>query len=85
MKFPMGLDKGFLACFNEYVTQLSHSHLGPGGFFNAIGQGLATLLGRGKKSRQSPLAAERKRYEREVREQLVQLKEKGISIPVFTL
>jgi hypothetical protein len=59
--------------------------LGSGSFFEAIGQGLATLLGKREVKRQSPLAAERIRFENEVREQFVKLKEKGISIPVFTL
>lgn len=35
--------------------------------------------------RLSPLAQERIRFEQEVREQFVKLKEKGISIPIFTL
>jgi hypothetical protein len=59
--------------------------LGSRSLFQAIGQGLASLLGRGKKERQSPLEAERIRFEKEVHEQFVKLKEKGLSIPVFTL
>ena len=51
----------------------------------AFRNGLAALLGRGKVVRQSPMAAERIRFEREVHEQFVKLKEKGLSIPVFTL
>lgn len=35
--------------------------------------------------RLSPLAQERIAFEQEVREQFVKLKEKGISIPIFTL
>jgi len=58
---------------------------GSGGFLEVFSRGLASLLGRGRVVRQSPLAAERKRFESEVREQFVKLKEKGISIPVFTL
>ncbi len=85
MKFPMGLDKDFFTCFNEYVTRLPQDHLGSGGFLGAFRQGLASLLGRGKKERLSPLAQERMRFEEEVHEQFVKLKEKGISIPIFTL
>jgi len=37
------------------------------------------------KSRVSPLVRERQRFEEEVRKQFMELKKKGISIPVFTL
>jgi hypothetical protein len=33
----------------------------------------------------SPKALEQQRFEREMRDQLLQLKKKGLSIPVFTL
>lgn len=46
---------------------------------------LKSFLGIGKKARTSPLAAERERFEKDVREQFLKLKEKGISIPIFTL
>jgi hypothetical protein len=59
--------------------------LGSGSLIQAIGQGLATLLGKREVKRQSPLTAERQRFESEVHEQFVKLKEKGLSIPVFTL
>jgi len=59
--------------------------MGSQGLFGALRYGLATLLGRGRVSRVSPLAKERIRFEEEVHEQFVKLKEKGISIPVFTL
>ncbi len=39
----------------------------------------------GKRSRVSPLTEERVRFEKDVHEQFVKLKEKGLSIPVFTL
>jgi hypothetical protein len=38
-----------------------------------------------KDKRQSPIALERKRFEAEVKEQFQKLKDKGLSIPVFTL
>jgi hypothetical protein len=51
----------------------------------AVWNGFASLLGRGKEKRLSPLAQERMRFEKEVHEQFLKLKEKGLSIPVFTL
>jgi hypothetical protein len=39
----------------------------------------------GKKERISPKILERQRFEDDVREQFLQLKKKGLSIPVFTL
>jgi hypothetical protein len=50
-----------------------------------VWNGFASLLGRGKEKRLSPLAQERMRFEKEVHEQFLKLKEKGLSIPVFTL
>jgi len=47
-------------------------------------KGFAMFLGR-KGKRLSPLAEERMRFEKEAQEQFVKLKEKGLSIPVFTL
>lgn len=82
----MGLDRGFLTCLNRKVGKLPQNRLG-----NVIRQltetfkGFAALLGRGKTKRLSPLAQERIRFEKEVHEQFVKLKEKGLSIPVFTL
>ena len=70
----MGLDKRFSKCLNGYMnTRLLMQRLG-----------LGTLLGM-KMERKSPLARERERFEAEVKEQFQKLKEKGISIPVFTL
>lgn len=38
-----------------------------------------------KVERKSPVAKDRERFEAEVREQFQKLKDKGLSIPVFTL
>ena len=47
---------------------------------------LLQRLGLGKKmERKSPIARERERFEAEVKEQFQKLKEKGLSIPIFTL
>lgn len=81
----MGLDNEIFTCLNEYMIYQPQVQKGSGSFLEALSRGLASLLGRGRVVRQSPLAAERKRFESEVREQFVKLKEKGISIPVFTL
>ncbi|OGG13614.1 hypothetical protein A2875_00415 [Candidatus Gottesmanbacteria bacterium RIFCSPHIGHO2_01_FULL_46_14] len=35
--------------------------------------------------RKSPVVTERERFERDVKDQFLKLKEKGLSIPVFTL
>lgn len=43
------------------------------------------LLRGEKKERISPLTKERVRFEQEVRGQFLKLKEKGLSIPIFTL
>ena len=74
MKFPMGLDKKLLTCLNDHVNVKTMLH--------ALGLGKLT---RDKGSRVSPIVRERERFEEEVREQFKKLKEKGISIPVFTL
>jgi len=51
-----------------------------------LGLGLRVLLGkRREKTRPSPATQERERFIIEAREQLLKLKEKGLSIPVFTL
>lgn len=51
------------------------------------GNSIAGLRGTvgAEKSRLSPMAAERMRFEKDVKEQFIQLKKKGLSIPVFTL
>lgn len=46
---------------------------------------LSSLFGQGRKARKSPLTQERERFEMDVKDQLLKLKEKGISIPIFTL
>ncbi|MBI5449378.1 hypothetical protein HY948_03625 [Candidatus Gottesmanbacteria bacterium] len=46
--------------------------------------GLGWKMG-GKMKRISPLVEERRRFEADVRDQFRKLKEKGLSIPVFTL
>lgn len=46
---------------------------------------LASLFGQGRKVRKSPLTQERERFEMDVKDQLLKLKAKGISIPIFTL
>lgn len=47
--------------------------------------GLGSMVGDSTKARVSPMVKERQRFESEVRRQFVELKKKGISIPVFTL
>jgi hypothetical protein len=81
----MGLDNKYSPCLNVYMTRLPQHRLGSESLWKAFSRGLASLLGRGRVERQSPLAAERIRFEKEVHEQFVQLKKKGLSIPVFTL
>lgn len=39
----------------------------------------------GQKTRKSPLTQERERFEKDTKDQFLKLKEKGLSIPVFTL
>ena len=85
MRNPMGLDKRFFTWLNKKVKRLPQNQLG-----HVIQQmvetwkGFAMFLGR-KGKRLSPLAEERMRFEKEAQEQFVKLKEKGLSIPVFTL
>ena len=47
--------------------------------------GLGSKMGGNSKLRVSPIVRERQRFEEEVRRQFIELKKKGISIPVFTL
>lgn len=71
----MGLDKVFA---KEFTIRMQH--------FIASGLGLiARALGMGKKARISPFERERRIYSEDVRRELLKLKEKGLSIPVFTL
>ena len=70
----MGLDKGLVKWFTSVMKLL--------------GLGLGTILralGFHKKARMSPFERERRSYEADVRKELIKLKEKGLSIPVFTL
>lgn len=46
--------------------------------------GLGSLFGV-RTERKSPVARDRERFEAEVKEQFQKLKDKGLSIPVFTL
>jgi hypothetical protein len=46
---------------------------------------IARALGLGSKKRVSPATRDEERFERDARDQFVQLKNKGLSIPVFTL
>lgn len=55
---------------------------------NLLTLGLGTVLrglGLSKKARMSPFEQERRSYEADVRKELLKLKAKGLSIPVFTL
>lgn len=68
----------------KQMKKLSLDHLGEGertpfSFWGYV----ATVLRRPK--RVSPLVSERKRFEEEVRQQFLKLKEKGLGIHVFTL
>lgn len=72
----MGLDKGIRNVF-EWDVGIKQ-------LLAQLGLGQSSPL-RGKRQRTSPLTEERMRFEKEVREQFVKLKEKGLSIPVFTL
>lgn len=66
----MGLDKEQSACLNGCMKmKMLLARLGLGG----------------KTERKSPIAREREKFEAEVKEQFQKLKDKGLSIPVFTL
>ena len=49
-----------------------------------MGLGTKRLFGV-KEARVSPLTRDRQKFEEEVRGQFLKLKEKGLSIPIFTL
>ena len=66
----MGLDTAFGEWLNKNMNVKS--------FLQRLGLG-------NKRERKSPVAKDRERFEADVREQFQKLKEKGISIPVFTL
>lgn len=67
----MGLDKETFGCLNEYMNVKS----------------LIQKLGFSKQKvvRKNPVAQEREQFEEDVKEQFKKLKDKGLSIPVFTL
>lgn len=46
---------------------------------------ISRLFGWGPKRRPSPRTLDEMRFSEDVREQLLQLKKKGLSIPIFTL
>lgn len=71
----MGLDKDVGQWLNKHVIGKT--------FLQALG--LGWMGQKNKESCVSPMVRERQRFEAEVREQFKKLKEKGISIPVFTL
>lgn len=80
----MGLDKRWCVVFNGFIMTLL-AHLGLG-IFRVVARGLSVLgLASPWKGRVSPLTAERKRFEEEVRDQFLKLKAKGLGIRVFTL
>ncbi len=74
-EIPMGLDKTQKKVLNKIMSvKLLLKQMG-----------LGSKLGENSKTRISPLVRERQRFEEEVRKQFMELKKKGISIPVFTL
>lgn len=77
MKNIMGLDKRKKRVFNESMVLQK--------LFTVVDLGLRRLLGGTRKTRVSPLSREREEYEAEVKDQFKKLKDKGLSIPVFTL
>lgn len=70
------MTKTFRRAYDGYVI---------GKLLDNMGLGLASLLGKKKKQRESPVIQERRRFEQDVKEQFIKLKEKGLSIPIFTL
>ncbi|MEK7592072.1 MAG: hypothetical protein AAB508_01620 [Patescibacteria group bacterium] len=65
---------------NKALPQESHGFPAKGGVLGYI-----QSLFAGRKSRVSQTTLERESFEREVKTQFMKLKEKGLSIPVFTL
>ena len=72
----MGLDKRMKRVLNKTM--------GIKLLLTQVGLGLKKVLGMDSK-RLSPMARERISFEEDVRDQLKELKRKGLSIPVFTL
>ncbi len=81
----MGLDKQRWTVFDRYVIRLLLETFGLSSANGGEEKGFAHFLGKRREKRESPLAAERKRYSREVGDQLAALTKKGLHIPVFTL
>jgi hypothetical protein len=65
------------------MEKLPHKNWGPAktGILGYI----TRSFGLGSKKRVSPAVQDVKRFERDARDQFIQLKNKGLSIPVFTL
>lgn len=81
----MGLDKVRMKCLNNNMNaKLLLANMGSLVMKNGVKGILFSLLGR-KKARLSPGEAERMSFEEEARGQFVELKRKGLSIPIFTL
>lgn len=73
----MGLDKDFAAWFTKIVNVKL--------LLAQLGLGTKKILGGENKQRVSPQERARKEFEAEAKSQFVKLKEKGLSIPIFTL
>lgn len=76
MRLTMGLDTDIPKCLNGYMNVTT--------VLARLGLGKLRFT-RSKKLRKSPAEAEQELYAREVKKQLITLKEKGLSIPIFTL
>lgn len=85
INFPMGLDKSRRSCFNEYmISKVPLDQLGlPASKGGVLGYFFS--LFRGRKRRQSPVDLEQEQFEEDVKDQLTELKKKGLNIPIFTL
>lgn len=73
----MGLDKEKKACKTREVNIKL--------LLASWGLGFARIFRIGQKERVSPLVKERESFEREVKDQFLKLKEKGLGISIFTL
>lgn len=80
----MGLDRGVgQGVYYPYMTLLAQMGLGVS---RVITRGMSVLgMAAPHKGRVSPHRLERERFEGEVRNQFLKLKEKGLGIRVFTL
>lgn len=80
----MGLDRGVRkGVYYPYMTLLAQMGLG---MSRGIAWGMSVLgISAPRKGRVSPHRLERERFEGEVRNQFLKLKEKGLGIRVFTL